>query len=132
MPRPIALLFVLALLLWSQAIAQNGPEIPDGYLVKPIPVTWVPPATPSSRLALEDVLPPARPPLDIPSFVGQFGAPQRYIVPKRKLLRGYSGQLIYALPSGHTVVLHVGQPPQQSIGAIAVRDKNGQEIRLIK
>ncbi|WP_238394996.1 hypothetical protein, partial [Pseudoxanthomonas mexicana] len=27
---------------------------------------------------------------------------------------------------------HVGQPPLQSIGAVAVRDKDGKEIRLIK
>ena len=122
---------VLSLLFWSHAHAQDKQDVSTDYLTKPLPAAWVPAPASPSKLQLRDVLSPARPPRTISGFIVQFGAPDLYMTPERKL-PGYDGRLIYQLSTGHTVTLHVGQPPLQSIGAIAVRDKDGKEIRLIK
>lgn len=128
MSRIVALLLCF---VWSPLWAQGAAWPPAGYITKPMPPSWVPLIAPSSSLTLADVISPARPPLTLPEFVGRFGSPHRYLVPERAQ-NGYSGMLIYNLPSGHTVVLHVGTPPEQSIGAIVVKDPSGKDVRLIK
>ena len=123
---PLLLCFV-----WSPLLAHGAAWPPAGYTAKPMPPAWVPLTAPWSSLTLADVIRPAQPPLTLSEFVGRFGSPHRYLVPERAQ-DGYSGMLIYNLPSGHTVVLHVGTPPEQSIGAIVVKDPSGKDVRLIK
>lgn len=129
MKRSIA--FALSFLLWPHAHAQHQAEAGTRYLMEPVPAAWAPTPLSPSRLKLEDVLRPARPPMTIAAFVARFGAPDLYLVPEHEV-PGYGGQLVYRLQTGHTVTLHVGRPPLQSIGAIAVRDEDGKAIRLIK
>jgi hypothetical protein len=121
----------LSLLLCSHAHAQHRAEAGTRYLTEPVPEAWGPTPLSPSRLKLEDVLRPARPPRTVAAFVARFGAPDLYLAPEHEV-PGYGGRLVYRLQTGHTVTLHVGRPPLQSIGAIAVRDKDGKEIRLIK
>mgnify|MGYP001423391833 CR=1 FL=1 len=123
-------LFSTSILILLLALPCQAQEIPARYTTQPLPSAWA-----SSRakhsLVLADVARPAKPPMRINEFVALFGLPDQYLVYVRPR-RGYSSMLVYQLPSGHSVVLHVGTPPLQSIGAIAVLERDGTQVRLIK
>jgi hypothetical protein len=97
---------------------------------KPLPAAWVPPGTPRSSLTDAIALSDDCCPLDIGSFVARFGAPDRYLVAKKRN-PGYNDLLVYDLKT-ITVLLYVDSPPETRLGAVAIDDKTGKNLRLIK
>ena len=122
---------ILVLLLALALLPCQAQDVSAGYSSQPLPSAWINKGVLRSRLTLADVTRPAQPPLRVSEFIARFGLPDRYLVPNRRQ-HGYSGMLVYDLPSKHTVILHVGTPPLQNIGAIAVRDRHNKVVRLIK
>jgi hypothetical protein len=120
----------IAVLILALALPCQAQKVPAGYSTQPLPSAWTSSLAKRS-LALSDVARQAKPPMRVSEFIARFGLPDRYLVPTQPQ-RGYSSMLVYDLSSGHTVILHVGTPPLQSIGAIVVLDRDGKQVRLIK
>jgi hypothetical protein len=97
---------------------------------KPLPAAWIPPGTPRSSLTDAIALSDDCCPLDLRSFVARFGAPDRYLVAKKRN-SGYNDLLVYDLKT-LTVFLYVDSPPETRLGAVAIDDKTGKNLRLIK
>jgi hypothetical protein len=95
-----------------------------------VPPEWVPAETAKSTLTEEVILSREWFPFDVVEFVKEFGAPNRYLVSKKRA-SGYTDLLVYDLPR-YTVGLYVPTPPERRMGAIIVLDESGNDVRLIK
>lgn len=113
-------------------IATSVPSqwLTTSFKSKPLPAEWVPPGTPRSSLTDAIALSDDCCPLNIGSFVARFGAPDRYLVAKKRS-SGYNDFLVYDLKT-LTVLLYVASPPETRLGAVAIDDKTGKNVRLIK
>jgi len=119
-----------ALLLITCCASARALWAPATHEQKPIPAEWVPAEIGKSALTEDVILSRERFPFDVVEFLEEFGAPNRYLVSKKRAA-GYTDLLVYDLPR-YTVGLYVPRPPERRMGAIIVLDENGKDVRLIK
>jgi hypothetical protein len=113
-------------------IATSVPSqwLTTSFKSEPLPAAWVPLGTPRSSLTDAIALSGDCCPLNIGSFVARFGAPDRYLVAKKRNA-GHNDLLVYDLKT-LTVLLYVDSPPETRLGAVAIDDKTGKNVRLVK
>jgi hypothetical protein len=99
------------------------------YAKDSIPAVWLPAKIPPAvtNLAAFERTPKSLR-FRIKKFIGRYGMPSRYL---RSTKDDDWNFLIYDLPSGHSVALYVGKPPNDWIEVISVLTPDGSLLEDI-
>ncbi len=133
---PIVCATVLAFILSSFA---QGSEVEfyraNGYKLQPVPQEWLPANSGGSIPDIREVVATFRPDGNTPGDFSIKGFITRYGMPDQYWARA-SGKrdwdyLVYTRPDG-TIVIYVPKPPGTNFGAVAIWDRTGQLLNLIK